>query len=457
MEAIGYLHLASVYEASESLDIVPVRVSFPFLTWKKLSTATAMRLLSVALTMGILSVAGQALAVQKGSNGAEVTTIQRCLNKLGFFRGPITGKFGSLTQQAVIGFQQTNKLPADGVVGNSTQQRLQQACQSKIPRNIQKTSSNNISGGLQLGSRGPAVIKLQQRLQRLGYFQGPVTGYFGPKTQQALSRQTIARSERALTRFKQSSQLRNNTIVPATTRQTNLNRTSGVSLSTEQVRELQQHLQDLGYLKANATGYFGSLTQDALIRFQRDYRLSADGMANAQALDALRQVSVNRNANQPEPNYLPTDTQNRPEKNYLTIGDSGENVKALQERLLQIGFFNANPDGYFGENTRSYVYAFQQYSRINPTGIVDSQTWQALGLNTSPIENRPNTNRYVVVVPIRNADTLDKVRQYIPNLVVEKSGLGNYINAGAFGDRQEAENLSKKLRSYGFDARVEYF
>ncbi len=453
MEAIGYLHLASFYEASESLEVVPLRVNFKFLHWQKLSSATAMHLLSVALTMGILSVAGQALAVQKGSNGSEVTTIQRCLGKLGFFRGPVTGKFGSLTQQAVVGFQQANKLPTDGVVGNGTQQKLQKSCQTKISSNIQKTASNNSSGGLQLGSRGPAVTKLQQRLQRLGYFEGPITGYFGPKTQQALSRQTIAKSE-------QSRQVSNNTIVPATTRQANWNSTNRVSLSTGQVRELQRYLQNLGYLKANATGYFGYLTQDALLRFQRDNRLSADGIANPQALDAVRQVSASKNANQPpENNNTITGNRpvNQPPRNYLTIGDSGENVKAVQERLLQIGFFNANPDGYFGENTKSYVYAFQQYSRLNPTGVVDPQTWQALGLNTSPIENRANTNRYVVVVPIHNADTLNKVRQYIPNPVVVKSGRGDYINAGAFGDRAQAENLSKKLRSYGFDARVEYF
>jgi peptidoglycan hydrolase-like protein with peptidoglycan-binding domain len=531
MEAIGYLHLASAYEASESLEVVPVRVNCKFLNWKKLSSAAAMRLLSVALTVGILNVAGQAFAIQKGSNGAEVTTIQRCLNKLGFFRGPVTGKFGSLTQQAVIGFQQANKLPADGVVGGSTQPRLQQACQSRTPSNIQKTSNSNISGGLQLGSRGPAVSQLQQRLQRLGYFEGPITGYFGPKTQQAL-----ARSQK-------SSQLRNNTIVPAKTRQANLNtvstggeypvlsqgstgatvtrlqqrlqqlgyfqskptgnfgpitrdaiiafqRNSGITangianqqtwnalvgstqsrvsatpgLSTQQVTELQQGLRDLGYLNTNPTGYFGTLTRDALIKFQRDYRLSADGIANAQALAAVRQVSQDRNASQLATDYLAVNnpsSQNRPTnqaaRNYLTIGDSGENVKAVQERLLQIGFFNANPDGYFGENTRAYVYSFQQYSRLNPTGIVDSQTWQALGLNSSPIGDRSHNNRYVVVVPLHNADTLNKVRQYIPNPVVEKSGLGDYVNAGAFGDRAEAENLSKKLRSYGFDARVEYF
>jgi peptidoglycan hydrolase-like protein with peptidoglycan-binding domain len=515
MKAIGYLPIASVSEASENLEIDPVQANFRFWNYTKLSSAVAMRFVSVAITLAILSIAGQTLALQKvGSNSSEVANIQSCLKKLGYFRGPVNGNFGSITQQAVIAFQQAKKLPADGVVGISTQRSLQQACPSR-------TANSRVSSNLQPGSRGPEVIKLQQRLQRLGYFQGPITGYFGSQTQQALIRS------------QQSSRTRPNASVPRSTPQTTPNRTSvggaypilsegsqgpavtrlqqrlqqlgyfntnptgnfgsitrdaliafqrnsgisanGVadqqtwnrllnfsptvlpsttSLPAVQVRELQEQLRDIGYLKANPTGNFGPMTRDALIQFQRDYQLAADGVADTQTLAAVRSVWQNRSVNQPA-------------RNYLTIGDSGDNVRVVQERLLQLGFFNTNPDGYYGENTRAYVYAFQQYSRLNPTGNVDAQTWQALGLSNSNVENtaiapattnaNANQNRYVVVIPIRNADTLNKVSQYITNPVVEKSSLGDYVNAGRFGNRTEAENLSKLLRSYGLDARVEYF
>lgn len=528
MEAIGYLHLASVYEASESIDVVPVRVNFKFWHGKKLSSVAAMGLLSVALTMSVLSLAEQVLAVQKiGDNNPQVTSLQRCLSKLGYFRGPVTGKFGSLTQQAVISFQQANRLPADGVVGAGTQRILQPACQIKTQTNVNRSANANVSGELRLGSRGPAVSQLQQRLQRLGYFDGPITGYYGPKTQAA-----VIRSQ-------QASRTRNNNVAPRRTPQANLynpstggeypvlfegnrgpevtrlqqrlqqlgffptnptgnfstitkdaviafQRNSGIpangvvnqqtwnallsyspnpvvsnsSLATQQVRELQERLRDLGYFRANPTGNFGPITRDALIQFQQDYRLTADGIGDAQALNAVRQVWQSR---YPNPTYRTNTVSqtghstNPPRRNYLTIGDRGENVKAVQERLLQLGFFNSNPDGYFGENTRDWVYSFQQYYRLNPTGNVDAQTWQALGLNTSPIDNRGDGNRYVVIVPIRNADTLNKVRQYMPNAVVGKSGLGDYVNAGAFSDRATAETHSKTLRSYGLDARVQFF
>ncbi len=81
--------LASVYEASESVKVVPTVANFKFLNWKKLSSGAAMRLLSAAIITGLLSIAGQSLALQKiGSNGPEVTSSQRCLKKLGYFNEP---------------------------------------------------------------------------------------------------------------------------------------------------------------------------------------------------------------------------------------------------------------------------------------------------------------------------------------------------------------------------------
>ncbi|MBD2355568.1 peptidoglycan-binding protein [Tolypothrix sp. FACHB-123] len=508
MKIISYLPITSGSEVSENAAIVSV--NFRFWNWTKLSGAVVMRFLSVSITLGILSISGQSLALQKfGSNGAEVANIQRCLKKLGYFNGPINGNFGAITQQAVIAFQQSRKLPADGVVGASTERSLQQACQGRI-------ANSNVSGTPRLGSRGPEVVKLQQRLQRLGYFQGPITGYFGPQTQQALIRyqqasrgrsNTVVRprttpqaplnrpsqggdypilsqgsqgpavtrlqqrlqqlgflntnptgnfgplTRDALIAFQQSSGLYANGITDQQTWNRLFNSSPGVlpertSLSPVQIRELQERLREMGYLTANPTGNFGPMTRDALIRFQRDYQLPADGIANIQALEAVRAAGQNPNR------YA------QPTRNYLTVGDSGDNVRAVQERLLQLGFFNGNPDGYYGENTRAYVYAFQQYAQLPPTGNVDAQTWEALGLNNAARENNTtsaNQKAYVVVVPIHNADTLNKVRQYIANPVVEKSGLGDYVNAGRFGNRAEAENLSKLLRSYGLDARVEYF
>ncbi|AUB39963.1 Peptidoglycan-binding domain of peptidoglycan hydrolases [Nostoc flagelliforme CCNUN1] len=463
--------LASVYEASESVKVLPSVANFKFKNLEKLYSGAAMHLLSVALITWLLSITGQALALQKiGSNGAEVSSSQRCLKKLGYFNGPVSGKFASLTQNAVIKFQQANRIPADGVVGASTQRALQRACQSR-------TSSRNTSSGqypvLSQGKTGAAVTRLQQRLRQLGYLNANPTGNFGPMTRDAV----IA--------FQRNYRISANGIVNRQTWNALLGSspTPGRSrLSTQQVRELQVRLRQLGYFNTAATGNIGAMTREAVTQFQRNYRLPVDGIANAQVLESVRRAST--------PGYA----VQQPSRSYLTVGDQGENVRLVQERLSQLGFSNTNPDGVFNDYTRESVIAFQQSSRLNSTGNVDWQTWEALGLNSSnggnstenngyvfaetndyvaPPNNRylPPTNNvmpitngntlvannpYRVIVPISNNDTLSKVQQYIPNAVTEQSHLGDYVNAGAFSDRAQAETLTKKLRSLGIDARVKF-
>lgn len=55
-----------------------------------------------------------------GSTGQAVKDLQTSLKQLGFYNGPINGKFGAQTRAAVIKFQQSKNLPADGVVGPKT-------------------------------------------------------------------------------------------------------------------------------------------------------------------------------------------------------------------------------------------------------------------------------------------------------------------------------------------------
>ncbi|MFH0732880.1 MAG: peptidoglycan-binding domain-containing protein [Candidatus Omnitrophota bacterium] len=46
--------------------------------------------------------------------------IQRALKSAGFYQGPIDGKIGPKTKQAIIKFQKANGLKADGIVGKRT-------------------------------------------------------------------------------------------------------------------------------------------------------------------------------------------------------------------------------------------------------------------------------------------------------------------------------------------------
>lgn len=62
--------------------------------------------------------------LKKGSENAQVKTVQRILSSLGYSLGSIDGDFGSKTETAVKKFQKAKGLDADGVVGKDTWTKL---------------------------------------------------------------------------------------------------------------------------------------------------------------------------------------------------------------------------------------------------------------------------------------------------------------------------------------------
>ncbi|MGD9703062.1 MAG: peptidoglycan-binding protein [Acidimicrobiia bacterium] len=69
------------------------------------------------------------------------------------------------------------------------------------------------------------------------------------------------------------------------------------------------------------------------------------------------------------------------------VGKSdGEETRALQQRLLELGFWLSGVDGEFGTTTRQAVMAFQKYNLLPPTGAVDQVTADAI--NTMPFRAR---------------------------------------------------------------------
>ena len=63
---------------------------------------------------------GRTISLQKGSSGAEVERLQRSLAEQGFAPGQIDGRFGNGTEAAVVAFQQSEGLLADGIAGPRT-------------------------------------------------------------------------------------------------------------------------------------------------------------------------------------------------------------------------------------------------------------------------------------------------------------------------------------------------
>jgi hypothetical protein len=69
----------------------------------------------------------------------------------------------------------------------------------------------------------------------------------------------------------------------------------------------------------------------------------------------------------------------------LSIGMSGQDVSALQTRLVRVGFSPGGVDGSFGSQTRDAVVAFQASASLPETGVADIATLDALGFDVSGI------------------------------------------------------------------------
>ncbi|GAA3777921.1 L,D-transpeptidase family protein [Micromonospora maritima] len=74
----------------------------------------------------------------------------------------------------------------------------------------------------------------------------------------------------------------------------------------------------------------------------------------------------------------PSSTPGAGARNALRRGDTGDAVRALQERLDRLGYWVGESDGTFGLLTEQAVYALQKAAGLRPDGIIGAKTRAAL-------------------------------------------------------------------------------
>jgi Putative peptidoglycan binding domain len=146
----------------------------------------------------------------------------------------------------------------------------------------------------------------------------------------------------------------------------------------------------------------------------------------------------------------------------LRLGDTGTEVSRLQRSL------GISADGIFGSRTEAAVLNFQRQCGLQVDGIAGSETLSALAAGSCTDGFLPllpgeggsggsiGTGPYVVVVPGSGGDRLSAVQQIVPEARRDDAGRGSFINAGAYGTRSGAENVSDRLKNIGLPARVDF-
>lgn len=303
--------------------------------------------------------AGAMVVMELGANGSEVVKLQRRLNQLGYYTDHATGVYDGKTASAVGEFQRQNELNETGKADYSTLDMIyNQENTAKVP---------GTDKSYQYGDSGEEVALIQKGLAVAGYFKLDCDGMYGLATRSAVmnfqaDNGLLANGKASGETFELLSEIAQ----PAgTSEYAAVNEQS----SEEEITAVQQALADLGYMSAdNLTGYFGSITQSALERFQEQFGISATGEADAQTVQLLNYIV----------DYRGIGGSAQPKYATLNPGDSGQAVNGLQEALKKLGYFSGSTTEFFGDKTEEALRSFQDYVGLADTGIANSRTQDKL-------------------------------------------------------------------------------
>ena len=243
---------------------------------------------------------------------------------------------------------------------------------------------------LEKGSEGTEVKALQEALIELGYLKGNADGKFGAAT------------ENAVLLFQQANEYPTTGVMDANTQAflysgkpknakgkkekvKTLSPVAGATMKKDATGDavgvLQQQLKDLGYYTGEITRTYDTATKKAVIAFQKKNGITADGLAGAstqQALASGEALSVDAT---PTPKPTPTPT---PAPTYAVPGasvrrdDTGEDVKTIQKRLKELGYYKSRIDGQFGYLSVQALKAFQQANGLEADGVAGKGTYAVL-------------------------------------------------------------------------------
>ena len=88
-----------------------------------------------------------------------------------------------------------------------------------------------------------------------------------------------------------------------------------------------------------------------------------------------------------------------PKPQKLKVGAKGDDVKALQTRLTELGYWNGKADGTFGSLTQQAIYAVQKAAGLGRDGVVGPKTQKAIDSGVRP--KAKSTKGHIVEINLK--------------------------------------------------------
>ena len=263
---------------------------------------------------------------------------------------------------------------------------------------------------LALGATGIAVQALQSRLEELGYYEGEISGVYDIATENAVKRfeQTFGTMQTGVATQKLQLRLFNATAPAfgsaayneAVVSQYAILRPGTVGSA---VYALQQRLKSLGYPVGDLTGVYDAQTAMAVRLFYSAYGVASSEIADVNMQRRL--YAEDALPYDPSLTVLPTEAPVRTlEGDALVLegdmesGSSGENVRRIQERLIDLGYLERETDGgepsasgEFDDNTLEAVNRFLQAVGREPDGTLTEDMQVFLMSSSAPVSGGGET------------------------------------------------------------------
>ena len=329
----------------------------------------------------VASMTISAETLESGMSGSEVADLQNSLVAAGYLARTVDGDYGSTTREAVLLFQKAKGLSATGKADDATREAIREA-EGEGYRN---------GGGVVYaeGNRGEVISDMQEKLQAAGYLHGSIDGVYGQDTVKAVEAFQRAHDfpvsgaidEMTYSALNEVEGGESYSDAPAEEEAPTSAHEPGafcIGDTGNEVASIQRKLIRLGYLDGMADGMYGGQTAMAVRSFQKDEGLRVTGEVNHHTLMTLNQVYGDSTGE-----YT------------LSLGDSGNKVIRLQNKLLLHGYDPGSVDGVYGEGTAEAVRQLQAEENLSRTGIADGDVWDRL-------DSAPRfTGRYKKVLHMR--------------------------------------------------------